>query len=349
MDMVTEQAVFTFYKIKSAGYYTYGSEQASFGSTTEMLEDLQMWASAKTLKQTKTFEANDERYPCYLVDAKRNGSDWALLIWNEIPTNGQQVPSISETAQFGADPEVILNAVQGGSIPGYATYFWFLSDKNMLATVRLHNKLTSQASLQHYLNCFLKQSSRHVLAAPFTNEDGSVEVRVTGYKNNPLDETEEDRHYNPKFKANLVRNRGKHDIIRQNAEHIRKIERIIELDLAKPEELGLWQRMLQSVKLSEAQGAGITTKVRYTLSPNVSLEEVNLMINSWEADLSDVNDYGFYFEGESNKPYWLSKSLARTEFQLDIERDNIEFVQLDSLLNELVRKKNIILNGAGIR
>ncbi|MGP6669579.1 hypothetical protein ACTZM5_25775 [Klebsiella pneumoniae] len=346
--MVTEQAVFTFYKINKAGYYAYGDQQPAFGNTTEMLTDLQHWARTKTLKQTKTFEANEERYPCYLVDAKRNGDDWALLIWNEIPTNGQQVPSISETARFGADPEVILNAVQGGSIPGYATYFWFLPERDLLATVRLHNKLTSQSSLQHYLHCFLKQSSPHVVAAPFTNEDGSVEVRVTGYRNNPLDENKEEKHYIPKFSSSLVRNRGKHDIIRQNANRIRKIERVIELDLTKPEELGLWQRMLQVVNLGAPQGADITTKVRYTLSPNVTLQDVNSMIDDWEADPSEVNDYGFYFTGESNKPYWLSKSLARMEFQLDLERENIEFVQIDSLLRELVRKKNAILNGAGL-
>ncbi|MCM8107038.1 hypothetical protein M8U98_11450 [Enterobacter hormaechei] len=72
------------------------------------------------------------------------------------------------------------------------------------------------------------------------------------------------------------------------------------------------------------------------------------MIDDWEADPSEVNDYGFYFEGQSNKPYWLSKSLARMEHQLDLERENIELVNLDSLMRELVRHKNVILNGAGL-
>ncbi|EBU9286926.1 hypothetical protein [Salmonella enterica] len=346
--MAFEQAVFTFYRINKAGYYAHGKPVPEFGNVTEMLADLQHWASTKTLKQTKTFEANEERYPCYLVDAKRNGDDWTLLMWNEIPTNGQQVPSISETARFGADPEVILNAVQGGSIPGYATYFWFLPERGLLATVRLHNKLTSQSSLQQYLHCFLKQSSQHVIAERVTNEDGSVEVRITGYKNNPLDPDEEKKHYIPKFSSSLVRNRGKHEVIKQNANRIKKIERIVELNLSKPEELGLWQRMLQVVHLGAPQGAGISTKVRYTVSPQVTLQDVNSMIADWESDPSEVNDYGFYFEGEANKPYWLSKSLARMEFQLDLERENIEFVQLDSLLSELVAKKNAILTGAGL-
>lgn len=346
--MAASPAVFTFYRINKAGYYSHGSQQPAFGSTAEMLTDLQGWARTKTLKQTKTFEANEERYPCYLVDAKNSGNDWGLLIWNEIPTNGQQVPSISETMRFGADPQVILNAVQGGSIPGYATYFWFIPDMNLFATVRLHNKLTSQSSLQYYLNCFLKQSSRHVDAEPIRNEDGSVEVRIKGYKNNPADRNEEEKHYIPKFSSVLVRNGGKHEIIRQNAAHVKKIERIVELDLTKRQELELWQKMLQVIHLAPQQGPNVTTKVRYTLSPDVTLQDVNAMIDDWEADPSEVNDYGFYFEGQSNKPYWLSKSLARMEHQLDLERENIELVNLDSLMRELVRHKNVILNGAGL-
>lgn len=346
--MLSEKAVITFYNINKAGYYAQGSKQPAFGGVLETLSDLQRWAKPKKLKQTKTYEANEERYPCYLVDAKKNGDDWAILMWNEIPSNGQQVPSISETAQFGADPEVILNPLQQGSIPGYATYFWLLPDKNLLATVRLHNKLTSQASLQYYLQCFLKQSSQHVVSEPFTNEDGSVEVRITGYKSDPSDPDEEKKHYNPRFSSSLVRNGGKHEVIRQNAEKIKKIERVVELDLAKPEQLGLWQKMLQVVHLDAPQGAGISTKVRYTVAPDITLKDVNAMIDDWEADPSEVNDYGFYFEGETNKPYWLSKSLARMDFELELERENVEFVQLESLLNDLVKKKNTILKGAGL-
>lgn len=346
--MVSEKAVITFYNIDKAGYYVQGSKAPAFGSVLETLSDLQRWAGPKNLKQTKTFEANEERYPCYLVDAKSSGDDWVLIMWNEIPANGQQVPSISETAQFGADPQVILNPLQRGSIPGYATYFWFMPEKNLLATVRLHNKLTSQSTLQNYLHCYLKQSSQHVVSNPFTNEDGTVEVRVTGYKNNPSDLEEEKKHYNPRFNTSLVRNLGKHEVIRQNADRVKKIERIVELDLSKPEQLGLWQKMLQGVHLGAPQGAGITTKVRYTLSPNVTLQDVNAMIDDWEADPNEVNDYGFYFEGDASKPYWLSKSLARTEYELNLERENIEFVQIDSLLTDLIKKKNSILRGAGL-
>ncbi|EOA3299796.1 hypothetical protein ACUH7A_004022 [Yersinia enterocolitica] len=346
--MAVEQATFTFYRISKAGFYRAGSADPAFSNTSEMLTELKNWAAPKTLKQTKTFEANEDRYPSYLVDTKNNVDDWVLLLWNEVPSNGQRMPSLSENARFGEGPEVIMNPIQDGSIPGYATYFWFMPNSGLMATVRLHNKLTAQSSLQQYLQCFLKQSSKHVRSELVELDDGSHEVKITGYMLNPDDDNEDRKHYYPRFSTHLVKNPGKHDEIRQRANNVKKIERVLELDLAQPEDLGLWQKMLDWVNLGQQEGAGISTKVRYTISPDVNLKDINDMIDDWDADESEVNDYGFVFEGDPNKIFWLSNSLARTQFELDLIRENDEFVQSQSLLDELIRKKNLIIGGAGL-
>lgn len=70
--MLEEQAIIMFYKIDKAGYYAHNSKEPSFGNISEILVDLKSWAGSKELKQTKTYEANQDRYPCYLVDAKKN-------------------------------------------------------------------------------------------------------------------------------------------------------------------------------------------------------------------------------------------------------------------------------------
>lgn len=346
--MAIEQATLTFYRINKAGYYRMGATDAAFGNVSEMLEDLKAWAEPKTLKETKTFEADEERYPTYLVDSRQTAGDWALLLWNEVPSNGQRMPSLSEDSMFGHEPNVIMNPIQEGSIPGYATYFWLIPELNLMATVRLHNKLTSQGSLQKYLQCFLKQSSRHVVAEVVETEDGSHEVQISGYKANIDDLNEEDRRYYPRFSASLIKNPGRHEVIRQKANFVKKIERVIELDLSQPEELGLWQKMLDFVQLGADQGVGASTKIKYIVSPDVTLEDINQMIEDWDQDASEINDYGFIFQGEPNKTYWLSNSLSRTQFDLRIERENDEIVNLQSLLDELHDKKERILRGAGL-
>ncbi|WP_288426782.1 hypothetical protein [uncultured Pantoea sp.] len=347
--MVSEQAIFTFYKVHKAGFYRPGESEPSFGSLREVLADLNGWAAQKTLKETKTFEADEERFPAYLVDAKSMGDDWIMLLWNEVPSNGQRMPSLSENARYGADPEVVMSPIPEGNIPGFATYFWFIADRNLMATVRLHNKVTAQGTLQKYIRSFLKQSSQHAKSEVVELEDGSHELQVTGYMLDIHDDQEEKKYYQPRFNTGMLKNPGKHEEIRQKANFITKIERVLELNLSTAPDLALWQKLLDKLNARNVQAPNDTTKVKYIVSPDVGLQEVNDMITQWEQDPSEVNDYGFVFKGEPEKIYWLSNSLSRTKFELRIERENDEIVNLQSLLTEIVSKKDLIFRGSGLQ
>ncbi|BDO04243.1 hypothetical protein [Klebsiella quasipneumoniae] len=116
-----------------------------------------------------------------------------------------------------------MNPIRERTIPGFATYFWFIADRNLMATVKLHNKVTAQATLQKYIQCFLKQSSEHAKAEVIELEDGSHELKVTGYMLDVNDAQEERKHYYPRFNANLIKNPGKHEEIRQKANFILKM------------------------------------------------------------------------------------------------------------------------------
>lgn len=346
--MVTETAVITFYNINKCGFYRYGADQAAFGDCLELLTDLNGWATGKTLKETKTYEANDEVLPAYLLDFKESGDNIVLLLWNEVPSTEQNVSSVAGTAHFGAGPTVILNPIQAGSIPGFATYFWFIPSKGLVASIKLNHALTGQKAMQSYLHNFLKKSSKRALVERVEKEDGSFEIVVKGYKAHPDDATLPKKRHYPQFVTGLVKNPGKHDIIRQNVNNITKIEKVIELDVSIPDQLDLWQRFLVSMHISGPQTATVSTKVRYELSPDVDLAEVDEMIAEWNANpVANTCDYGFEFKGDS-KTYWLSRSLARTKFALNLDRQDAEFVSSDSLITELIGKRNAILNEAGV-
>lgn len=346
--MINEQATFTFYHVRNAGFYRAGSKEPAFANLGEILADLNGWAGQKTLKETKTFEADDERYPAYLVDAKNVGNDWVILLWNEVPSNGQRMPSLSENTRYGVDPEVIMSPIPEGNIPGFATYFWFIADRNLMATIKLHNKVTAQSTLQKYIQCFLKQSSKHAKSEVVELEDGTHELRITGYMHDIHNEQEERKIYQPRFNTGLLKNPGKHEEIRQKANFISKVERVLELNLASAPDLALWQKLLEKMHVGAPQAQPDTTKVKYIISPNVGLQEVNEMIEQWEQDPSEINDYGFVFKGEPSKIYWLSNSLSRTSYDLRIERENDEIVNLQSLINDVVAKKDLILRGSGL-
>lgn len=347
--MVTETATITFYNIHKCGYYRYGASEAAFGDCLDLLTDLNLWAAGKTLKQTKTYEANNEVLPAYLLDVKQDGDNFVLLLWNEVPSTNQSVPSVEEDARFGVGPAVILNEIREGSIPGFATYFWFVPSKGLVASIKLRHALTGQKAMQCYMHSFLKQSSNRVVSELVEKGDGSYEILIKGYKMYPTDDAATKKRHYPQFLTGMMKNPGKHDIIRQNANNISKVEKVVELDLAKPDELGLWQKILVATKISNPQTANVSTKIRYEISPDLTLKDVDDMIKDWDLN-SDTNscDYGFVFKGDP-KMYWLSKSLARTKFTLNLIRQDEEFVSSDSLLSELVGKRDLIFREAGVK
>jgi len=186
------------------------------------------------------------------------------------------------------------------------------------------------------------------MAESVVKEDGTHEVVIKGYKANPADVALPKKKHYPQFVTGLVKNPGKHDIIRQNANNISKVEKVVELNLAMAEEISLWQKLLVQTKISQPQAPGASTKIRYEISPDIDLADVDEMIADWNVN-GDINscDYGFKFKGDQQM-YWLSRSLARTKFPLDLVRKDAEFVTSDSLLTELIGKRDVIFREVGV-
>ena len=57
---------------------------------------------------------------------------------------------------------------------------------------------------------------------------------------------------------------------------------------------------------------------------------------------SKWDDIGFTLKGEQ-VPRWLSNSLARDQFDLDVKRIDEEIVDATSLLEKLTEKRDLIL------
>jgi len=67
------------------------------------------------------------------------------------------------------------------------------------------------------------------------------------------------------------------------------------------------------------------------------------MVQEWEENHeSKWDDIGFKLSGD-NEIRWLSHSVAKSEYELDVERDNDEIVDAQSLLNALTQNRDIIL------
>ncbi|MFB9159924.1 hypothetical protein [Chromobacterium violaceum] len=333
-----ETAKVTFYKIKACGFYRRGEDRPDFGSISTLLADLKEWSRGKHLVQTKVFEPQDGQdiHPAYLLDIKEQNGSWVVATWNQTPANEAGVASIKGESSVG-DAEIVMNEIDPESIPGFATYFWFLPDRGIFASVRFQHLWTGQKSMQLYLDAFLASFSRHVVFG----EKEDADVVVVGYCENP---GEPPRNLSPRFRTALEQKPGKKDIIRENATNIRKIIRKSTLQLNRHPDYAWWQTFLHKTHISEPQARPEKVRVQYEISTSVTLQDVNAIISDWdEHHEREWDDYGFTLKGQPNQPLWLSHSLAREEFELDIERNNPEVVNSESLLASLNAAKDRIL------
>ncbi len=71
------------------------------------------------------------------------------------------------------------------------------------------------------------------------------------------------------------------------------------------------------------------------------------MVEEWEENHeSKWDDIGFKLSGVT-EIRWLSHSIAKTEYDLDVERNNDEIVNAQSLLDSLTQNRNVILGLVG--
>lgn len=342
--MPLETAHLGFFKITRCGYYKGRSPTPAFGSSLDMLADLELWARGKQLAQTQTFQrvmnANgDTLLPVFLYDIKRRGNEWLLVLWNQVPSTNSQVASVMANGSVG-QAQIHMNNVVAGSIPGFATYFWFLPDRNVFANIRFQHAIGGHAALQTYIRSYLDRFSSHV-DLDTTTGTSPFDMNINGYRASPTDPVE---NFSPRYKSFVFTKPGEHELLIQQAHRITKVLRRTYLELQTPEDLDVWQKLWR--KLHQQQTVTTdTVSLQYEMKSSLSREAVQDIIQANDADSSEStwDDIGFQLSGESS-PRWLNKSYARDKFDLDIARQNAELVNLDSLFDALTQRRTAILS-----
>lgn len=332
--MPQETAKITFYKVTECGFFQRGAEEADFGNIGDTLSHLEAWSEGKQLVETKTYEPSEasELMPCYLLNITSAAGSWLVTMWNETPSTDGQTASAMGTSSVG-NAEIIMNELPEGGIPGFATYFWFLPEEGVFASIRFQHLITGQKPMQLYMESYLSEYSPYVVR---TEPEDGVDIELIGYKKNEDDDA---ANLLPRFRTCLFKKPGNLDLLRSRAHDIRKVLRKTSLRISRPEERAHWQRLLTNLNLRQAQPNDEAIKVRYEIGANLTGEELNKVIRDWSRQHErQWDDYGFKLKGDRTI-HWLSHSIARDEFQVDATRDNAEVVNATTLLRELNRKK----------
>ena len=336
-----EEAKVTFYKLNSCGYYSYGRRVAPvFGTLADTLQHVATWAHGRSLGHTRTHgtgKGASQTLPAYLVNATRKDDAWLLTLWNEAANTEGKVVSIDGFAAVG-DAEVSETEVEEGHIPGHATYFWFLPDQNLMATIRFQHPMAGVYELGKFVHGFLANCGPHVV---YDEPEHVGQVKVVGYR---LNKDAEMARVRPSFKAEIYKKHGPLDYVISRSEDIRKIKKKTALLLNHPPEKALWQKMLENIHLTRYKTVQQEVDIYYELDVNgLAQDEVREVAEQWVDEIDEDSDYGFSIKGEGAKTHWLGKAYAKDTLHLDLVRKNIELVDPDSLLSELNRYRGQLL------
>lgn len=335
--MAELEAKVTFYSIDQCGYYKWGSSESEFCTLADALDSLNDWARDKTLIETKVYEPSDgaNTLASYLLNIQQGNDSWLITMWNEVPSTGGKVASVIATSNVG-DADVRMNNIPANSIPGFATYFWFLPQLGVFASIRFQHQLTGQKEMQQYMEGYLFQYSPYVVLTP---PDQETDLEILGYAENDGDDAER---LQPRFRTSIYKKAGQHEVLLERSDDIRKIIRKAELQLNTDEDIDTWQKALVLMRLRDVQPNDDSIMIKQEVNCSISREELSEIIERWnEQDESQIDDFGFKFSGDS-KIYWLRSSLARDIFTLDVERDNDEVVNSQSLMSALGDKRDQI-------
>lgn len=332
-----EEAKVTLLKIKSCGYFKWGTPGPEFGDLVGTLRDLARWGDGKQLSHTKTYDGDESKLPAYLVNVHQRQGDWLLTLWNEIESTDGAVASIDGNGRVG-DADVTMNEFEAGAIPGFATYFWFMPNEGLISTVRFQHNSAGHYQMNKYVQGFMAKFSSHVVLSDEAGDDG--ETKILGYRAGPAAELTK---LYPRFKSELLRKAGPIDFLLERADRIRKVTKKATLTLTDRPKRMLWQRMLDQLHLTAPDARPHEVKVNYSVDVD-GLTQVALrgIVTEWAEEDQEENNYGFDLRGETNT-YWLDHSFVKDALWLDIQRKDAEIVMPESLLRALQAQKGYLL------
>ncbi|QPS09650.1 hypothetical protein I6G66_06410 [Delftia acidovorans] len=334
-----EKAKISFFQVEKCGYFTYGPKPSfQFGDLATILTALKSWSTGKSLGQTQTFQAplNSDQLPVYLYDIASLGSDWLVVLWNQIPATNNRVASVQANGVVGG-AQVHMNSVATGTIPGFATYFWFIPSANVFASIRFQHATVGHAGLRAYARGYIE---RHTPFTAYEKNPTTADIEIVGYRSSPSAAV---RNLAPRFQSEPFRKPGEHDMLLKNYSRITKVLRKTTLELQTPEDLDFWQSAWRKIRGRAIPAQIDPVSISYEISTVLSKKDVQDIIDHSATDTETWDDIGFMLKNDQT-PHWLSKSFARDTFDIQVQRVNEEIVNLDELLKELDSQRTRLLD-----
>lgn len=320
-----EQASIRFYEVRSCGLYRGSSRTATLGSFSAIAENIFNWSrqDGRLIQNTCTYEVEEDSefdfLETYLASARKSTltGDYLFTFWNRTHASGESSVALDLGATINdvTENQLHRSTHPDSSIPGFATYFWLIPSRGVMATITFGSPRTGMNAFNYWLENFFRTESRYAM---FENDN------FTGYANG---ENQLHTDLEPRFTKRLYKNPAKRDIIINNRTNIRGVTRRIKLDRANE----VHNDALEGIK--SLLGLTVNTEfvdheipLTFELNQTPSEEELSSIMDDYENEnspRSSWEDVGFMFPRDNsygaNEKEWLSKSYAKTKISLIVE------------------------------
>lgn len=215
-----QDARITFYSVAKCGFYKRGEKGPSFGGLADTFQQLADWSNGLELSLTKLIDAAPDAVtmPVYVLEMVPCGAGWMLACWNEVPSKDGNITSVSKNSIVGA-PLVHLNEVVENSIPGYATYFWIIPEKDVIASIKFSDFTTGLKAMSGYVSDFLMLESTYAIDAT----DAEGQPYIAGYTDKADNIPTAAK---PRFKLIIFSKKGRRTYLLENHAKIKKVLRV---------------------------------------------------------------------------------------------------------------------------
>lgn len=332
------RAKITYYDIERFGFYKRGQQLPGFGGIRQSLPSLVKWASdSREFEQTTTYQADPDKdvYRTFFCNwsTSPDGRDAILVLWNEHPNNNGKIYGYDKRNRPGETRMVSRDFSNSKAIPGLPSYFWFATDLNILASIRLHYSCQGKGNLDRYINGFLEMFSPYKVANP-NNE-------TIGYSKTGTYEKDCEK-FHPRFVAHATKNKDIRELLMAERSNITRMVKKETFNDEVKDRRQFHERFFSGLTGTTPKSRGNTT-ITQILSYTPSEEELEEMLCKHENHdfPREVADIGFYLK--NNKKIMLSGTTLSTSEEISLPDIDDAMHSPAELLNALPGIRNHLL------
>ncbi|NKN31913.1 hypothetical protein [Marichromatium bheemlicum] len=304
----------------------------------DILHKLNLWSrDGREFVNTTTYEADPDNdlkntYFCNWHKNELNG-DSILILWNESSNDNGVIYGMNPTDRPGNTDMLTTGFGNTPAIPGFPSYFWFIPEKDVFASIRFSHSIQGKKNLDCFLNGFLANKS------PFRVLDG--DGTVIGYSANGQP-TDQSSRIHSKFHA---LGRKQEELEAELFQNLNKITRIIKIET-------LQYTIEDDRKLLERVFSGLLTNnptfnqartITHELQFKPTEQQLRQIIRNYaeQNTASTIRNAGFIYN--NGKRIMLKGASVAFSAEINTNREDNEIITPQSLLTAITSQRQDLL------